>query len=323
MSKFYYIKRNDNITGPFSEIQLKNMFVKNILDNNTLISDDRIKWSTFSSVFVPKEPETVYMELPVKPVVEEPATVYLELPPNKKEIIQEEEEITEEDVPEEEENAEPEDDVMPDVIPDPVYTTFSMIWNAPAYIRNMHYMYSLEESRSSAMKFTLSVIALSVVLEIFVCGMLFFFADRNLCIAGITSILLTAVMTILILLLENLCIASIVKYEKMLNHFQLFMQINLFAFSAFVCGMPLAGLAAANTAVSPALKAVCIAYAALTGTACMINMGAGIVHVSKKFFKMHNFSSIFAAILNIVLWFLMLLTGCKITEFLKNTLFEK
>ena len=180
MSKFYYIKRNDNITGPFSEIQLKNMFVKNILDNNTLISDDRIKWSTFSSVFVPKEPETVYMELPVKPVVEEPATVYLELPPNKKEIIQEEEEITEEDVPEEEENAEPEDDVMPDVIPDPVYITFSMIWNAPAYIRNMHYMYNLEESRSSAMKFTLSVIALSVVLEIFVCGMLFFFADRKI-----------------------------------------------------------------------------------------------------------------------------------------------
>ena len=69
MSKYYYIKRSENITGPFSEIQLKNMFVKNILDNNTLISEDRIKWSTFSSFFVPAEPETVYMKLPEKPVI--------------------------------------------------------------------------------------------------------------------------------------------------------------------------------------------------------------------------------------------------------------
>ena len=322
MSKYYYIKRNENITGPFSEIQLKNMFVKNILDNNTLISDDRIKWLTFSSVFVPAEPATVYMQLPEKPEIAEPDTVYLELPPKHKEVIPEEEEITEEEDNPENEEIEEEDD-MPEFLPDPVYTTFSMIWNAPAYIRNMHYMCSLKESRSSAMKFTLSVISLSFVLEILICGMLFFFADRNLCIAGMTSILLTAILTILLLLLENLCIAAIVKYEKMLNHFLLFMQINLFAFSAFVCGMPLAGLAAADTAVSPALKAICITYAALTGTACMINMGAGIIHVSRNFFKMHNFSSIFAAILNVVLWFIMILTGCKITIFLKNALFEK
>ena len=133
--KYYYIKRESDIVGPFSTAQIMNMIQEQILSRDTMLSENRIYWNTAEEILFPKK--------------EVPKTTIFSVPKPKKEKTVEKEKVIlkdEEAVP----FILPEKNTEKSVsknIPDPVSATFSMIWNAPQYLKNME---SLKKFKQAA-----------------------------------------------------------------------------------------------------------------------------------------------------------------------------
>ena len=303
--KYYYIKRGSDIVGPFGTAQIINMIQEQILDKNTMISENRIYWNTAEEILFPKK--------------EVPKTTIFSVPKPKKEKTVEKEKVVlkdEEEVP----FILPEEKTKisaPKNIPDPVSATFKMIWHAPQYLKNMEKLHKFQQAAS----FSNRTVLLCIITEAVMAITLFALLLREYFIAILIASVLVMLCQFLLIFLENLCMSAIARRDKLFENSVLLMQFQLISFTTFMTAVPFAAIAAdTNNTLHIALKIGIIIFGTLSAICGMCNMSCGLYRATTDIFKFQMTSKISLIMLNTVQWLVFTTAIFKITEIFKNIL---
>lgn len=320
--KYYYIKQDSGITGPFSAYQIIEIINSGILSEDVMISENRIYWNSAANILLPKkqkkdnEPRTVALKL--KPLETEPPQPAAQKTETASPIVLKDDEkavpfILPETSP-----------AIPKTIfvPDPVSVTFSMVWNAPRYLKNMEQIINYDnlhpnERNSEAVKYSARTAMLCVLTEFIMtmtlCGILL----RQYFIAILIAILLIMICQAFLIFLENLCMAAIAHKKKLFEPSVLIMQLQLAAFTAFMAALPLGALTAdTQNSTHIAWKIIAYIFCFAAAVAGMTNMSCGLFRAMTDIFNFQTTSKISLIMLNILQWLLLTAAIFKLTTIL-------
>ncbi len=303
--KYYYIKRESDIVGPFSTAQIMNMIQEQILSRDTMLSENRIYWNTAEEILFPKK--------------EVPKTTIFSVPKPKKEKTVEKEKVVlkdEEEVP----FILPEKNTEKSVsknIPDPVSATFSMIWNAPQYLKNMELLKKFKQAASFSTRTVLLCIITEAVMAITLFALLF----REYLLEILLASVFVMLCQFLLIFLENLCMSAIAHKDNLFENSVLLMQFQLISFTTFMTSVPFAAVASdTNNSLHIALKIGIIIFCAVSAIFGMSSMSCGLYRATTDIFNFQMTSKISLIMLNIVQWLVFTTAIFKITEIFKNIL---
>lgn len=217
---FFYMRTAGNSQqGPFSFSQLVRLREKNLLPPDVLLSADLITWKNASEFFQSEQTESSATAAPSRNM-ESTAPQNVEYPGS---------------MPEPGEIA----------ATSPVYTTFGFCWNAPT---NLNRLLAVEEKCTGNRVLT-GVCGVATTLILFLFFTTFVFAVvQTSAWCGALMITTAALFTagVLLLLLENLCLARYARLKTDRVYLFLMMQIFCVTTVVFTAGFPLFGLYLAN-----------------------------------------------------------------------------
>ncbi|MBQ4328509.1 MAG: hypothetical protein IJC27_02160 [Lentisphaeria bacterium] len=279
--KFYYIKSNRRTTGPFPLKQLEKMYRNGLISAADMVSENKISWQSAEKFFA--EPEAAESEekkpSAVKTLSLNIARVFF---PEFK--VPAEEKQTAKTPP-------PEKSQKQKIVPEPVCSVISLVWNAPAAMKNLQLV--REYKRKSGKEDDTSLYAgISAGLLIFLLLMLLLAVTVLYLPSKLNAVLLATLLAagvFMVFLLENLCLSAVCNVKKLLDCDLLIMQILLTSVAAFGFALPLAGAVSAGVENIPAaLKVLIIFFSCAFALGEMVNMVWGFVEVNRRVFKMSS-----------------------------------
>ena len=326
MSEFYYIKRDDGVSGPFSAVQLTDMIKEQILPENVMISENRIYWNTAAKLLLHKDevksvsvmpeetsvPET-YFPIEKEKTVEQKAESV---------VLKNDEEPVKFELPSE--NRKTEVVVNSASVPDPISATFSMVWNAPLYLKNMDLMMQYDnlyptEKQSDALKFSSRTVILCAVSEFIMVMTLFGLFLPQYFLPVFVSVILIMFCQAMLIFLENLCMAAIAHKKKLFENSVLLMQFQLISFTTFVTAVPLSAVIYdTHNSINIVLKMIIYVFSIAAAFFGMYNMSNGLYRAMNDIFKFQTTSVISMIMMNIFQWALLTTAIFKLVSFLKS-----
>lgn len=324
---FYYIKNGENITGPFPAGQLRDMIQNNILPSSIMISENRIYWNSAAKILLNEKDETtqtVTFKLPPEKQVVKAQTAVEIIPENPPApILPAEEPALQETVKDDS----AEQDSLQDkciIIPNPIYATFSMLYNAPSYLKNMHasikYDYTFPtEPKSSAAQFSLLTVCGCIFIEFVAIFFMMFSMISDKALSFMTCSIMAIMVMGLLLILENICFSAAAKQKKLFDRFVLLMQMQLSSFYAFMVGMVLFAVRETSLKALPLyLQIITILFVLAVSAAGMINMGTGMYYAAKNLFKFKMAGRIAAIAVTELQWILFLVAVANFSHSLSS-----
>lgn len=297
--KFYYIKHDSGVKGPFHAHQIIEMIEEQLLSKDVMISENRIYWNTAEEVLKLKKeeaPKTVAFPQPSRPRPAENNS--------KSAVILKEYETA---VPFILPQTVSDKSAHPKAVPDPVSATFSMIWNAPEYLKNMYMIFELYPDRSNeTVKYSAYTLILCMLTEFIMAITLFGLFLRKYFLPVMIAIVLIMLCQMLLIFLENLCMAAIARRKKLFEPPVLIMQMQSVTFTTFMTALPLSALLAdTHDTISIVWKIIVSIFCFASAIAGMANMNWGLFRAMTDIFDFQLTSKISLIMLNTVQWLLL------------------
>ena len=302
--KLFYIKSDRKTTGPFPLEQLEKMYANGLLKHSDMVSENKVSWQSAEKFFA--EPEKVEPQKTpsiAKTLTLNVAKVFF---PDFK-VPQEEEKKAK--VPAKKSEAV--------VVPEPVCSVISLVWNAPAALKNLQLMREFKQKRGEVDN-TSVYVAVSGGLLILLLFLLLFAAVALYLPAELAAVGLAAIFAVgafVVFLLENLCLSAIFNVEKLLDCDFLTMQMLTAFFAAFCFALPISALISVGTGNIPAaLKVLIIFFSCTAAAGETVNMIWGFTEVNRRIFKMNTAGLITVSFLQVVQ---LILAGFAVWKFFK------
>ncbi|MBQ9787675.1 MAG: hypothetical protein IJW33_05855 [Lentisphaeria bacterium] len=303
-TRVYYIKNGRRITGPFPENQLSQMYRDGLLMSDDLISRYRVVWKSPKEFFGDDKKEV----LPLDPPVPE------NLPEEKEEAVSEdfrdEITLTPEDLMPRESAPEPAPKPIPEpvplprtspiisaslpakvtVIPDPITSAIALFWNAPGQLENLWQMealsaaYGSEKSDKNLCFAAFTAAGCNLLWMALGTAMLLVSAPEFFRAALISGTVTLAALLIL-LVLENLLLASAAKLRNVLDAHLMIMFLIQIPATIFAAGMPFAGIMLAGWENCPLwVKIAVVTFSGIILTGSLINFALGFRKINRRTF---------------------------------------
>lgn len=301
--RMFYIKSDRKTTGPFPLEQLEKMYANGLLRHSDMVSENKVSWQSAEKFFA--EPEKVEPQKTpsiAKTLTLNVAKVFF---PDFK-VPKAEEKAVKAPVKKE-----------PIVVPDPVCSVISLVWNASAALKNLQLIRQFKR-KSGAVDNTSVYVTVSGGLLILLLFLLLFAAvalylPAELAAVGIAVIF--AVGAFVVFLLENLCLSAIFNVKKLLDCDFLTMQMLNASVAAFCFALPISALLSVGISNIPAaLKVLIIFFSCAAAVGEMVNMIWGFTEVNRRIFKMNTAGLITVSFLQVVQ---LVLAGIAVWKFFK------
>ena len=276
--KFFYIKSNRKINGPFTFEQLEKMHGSSLLSAADMISENKVSWQSAEKFFAAPEKEEAKKNLPLlKTLTINIGKVFFpdfKVPKDEPPVLKEKKHTVKKDGK---------------IVSSPLSSVIFMCWNAPRALKNLQLM--REFNRQTKRDDDTSVYAvLGCAFLLFLLFMMFFASIVLYLPSSLNAVWLAALLgagVYLIFFLENLSLSAIFNIEKLFDCDLLIMQMLLTSTGTFCFALPIAAAAVVGMENLPtALNVLILTFALIAAVGETVNLICGFVEVNRRSFKM-------------------------------------